>query len=77
MTKSIMDFVAEAKAMVPSISPEELKSILGQDKVWGISGPQFRVRWPRSVRLTNPNTSVRVQAKSVLSSNGGHGTLRP
>ena len=33
MTKSIMDFVAEAKAMVPSISPEELKSILGQDKV--------------------------------------------
>ena len=33
MTKSIMDVVAEAKAMVPSISPEELKSILGQDKV--------------------------------------------
>ena len=33
MTKSIMDFVAEAKAMVPSISPEELKSILGQDNV--------------------------------------------
>ncbi len=33
MTKSIMDFFAEAKSMVPSISPEELKSILGQDKV--------------------------------------------
>ena len=33
MTKSIMDRVAEAKAMVPSISPEELKSILGQDNV--------------------------------------------
>ncbi len=33
MSKSIMDVVAEAKTMVPSISPEELKSILGQDKV--------------------------------------------
>ncbi len=33
MTKSIMDVVAEAKEMVPSISPDELKSILGQDKV--------------------------------------------
>ncbi len=33
MSKSIMDVVAEAKAMVPSISPEELKGILGQDKV--------------------------------------------
>jgi len=28
-----MDLVAEAKSVVPSISPEELKSILGQDKV--------------------------------------------
>ncbi|GBF27700.1 thiosulfate sulfurtransferase PspE [bacterium MnTg02] len=33
MSKSIMEVVAEAKAMVPSISPEELKGILGQDKV--------------------------------------------
>ncbi len=33
MSKSIMDIVAEAKSVVPSISPEELKSILGQDKV--------------------------------------------
>ncbi len=33
MSKSIMDVVAEAKAVVPSISPEELKSILGQEKV--------------------------------------------
>ena len=33
MSKSIMDLVAEAKSVVPSISPEELKSILGQDKV--------------------------------------------
>ena len=33
MSKSIMEVVAEAKSMVPAISPEELKSILGQDKV--------------------------------------------
>ena len=33
MSKSAMDLVAEAKRMVPSISPEEFKSILGQDKV--------------------------------------------
>ena len=33
MSKSIMDVVAEAKAVVPSISPEELKSLLGQEKV--------------------------------------------
>ncbi len=33
MSKSIMDVVAEAKAIVPSISPEELKGILGQDGV--------------------------------------------
>ena len=33
MSRSIMDVVAEAKAVVPSISPEELKSILGQEKV--------------------------------------------
>lgn len=33
MSKSIMDVVAEAKTMVPSISPEELKSIMEQDKV--------------------------------------------
>lgn len=33
MSKSIMDFVAEAKAMVPSISPGELKSLLGQDNI--------------------------------------------
>lgn len=33
MSKSIMDVVAEAKATVPTISPEELKSILGQDTV--------------------------------------------
>lgn len=33
MSKSIMDLVAEAKRMVPSISPEELKSIWGQDNV--------------------------------------------
>ena len=33
MSKSIMDVVAEAKAIIPSINPEELKSILGQDKV--------------------------------------------
>ena len=33
MSKSIMEVVAEAKAMVPSISPEELKGILGQDRV--------------------------------------------
>ena len=33
MSKSIMDLVAEAKSVVPSISPEELKSILGQDNV--------------------------------------------
>jgi len=33
MAKSIMDFVAEAKAMVPPISPEELKGILGRDAV--------------------------------------------
>ena len=33
MAKSIMDSVAEAKAIVPSISPEELKIILGRDNV--------------------------------------------
>lgn len=33
MSKSIMDVVAEAKAIVPSISPGELKGILGQDRV--------------------------------------------
>ncbi len=33
MSKSIMDVVAEAKAIVPSISPGELKGILGQDGV--------------------------------------------
>jgi len=33
MSKSIMDVVAEAKAIVPSISPEDLKGILGQDGV--------------------------------------------
>ncbi len=33
MSRSIMDVVAEAKEMVPSISPEDLKGILGQDKV--------------------------------------------
>ncbi len=38
MSKSIMDLVAEAKSVVPSISPEELKSILGQDKVLVVGG---------------------------------------
>lgn len=33
MSKSIMDVVAEAKAIVPSISTGELKGILGQDRV--------------------------------------------
>lgn len=33
MSKSIVDVVAEAKAIVPSISPEDLKGILGQDGV--------------------------------------------
>jgi rhodanese-related sulfurtransferase len=33
MTKSIMDFVTEAKTMVPSISPEELKGMLGHEMV--------------------------------------------
>ncbi len=33
MARSIMEAVAEANALVPSISPEELKGILGQDKV--------------------------------------------
>ncbi len=33
MSKSIMDVVADAKTLVPSISPEELKSIMEQDKV--------------------------------------------
>ncbi len=33
MSKSIMDVVAEAKEMIQSISPQELKSISGQDKV--------------------------------------------
>ena len=32
MSKSIMDVVAEARASVPSISPEELMGILAQDK---------------------------------------------
>lgn len=33
MNKSIMDIVAEAKAVVPSISPEELKSLMGRDDI--------------------------------------------
>ncbi len=33
MPKSIMDFVAEAKAVVPSITPHELMGILQQDNV--------------------------------------------
>ena len=33
MPKSIMDFVAEAKAVVPSITPQELMGILHQDNV--------------------------------------------
>ena len=33
MSKSIMVFVAEAKGIVPTISPQELKDISGQDHV--------------------------------------------
>ena len=33
MSKSIMDQVAEAKAVVPDISPEEVKSLMGRDNV--------------------------------------------
>ena len=33
MSRSIMDAVAEAKKMVPSISPENLKNIMGEDNV--------------------------------------------
>ncbi|HUF87650.1 MAG TPA: rhodanese-like domain-containing protein [Thermohalobaculum sp.] len=31
MAKSVMDLVAEAKSMVPSISPAELEGLLGRD----------------------------------------------
>ncbi len=33
MSKSIMDQVAEAKAVVPDISPDEVKSLMGRDDV--------------------------------------------
>ena len=33
MSKSIMDRVAEAKAVVPDISPDEVKSLIGRDNV--------------------------------------------
>ena len=33
MSKSIMDFVAEAKAVVPDINPEEVKPLIGRDDV--------------------------------------------
>ena len=33
MSRSIMEAVAEAKKMVPSISPEKLKNIMGKDNV--------------------------------------------
>ena len=33
MTKSIMDIVAEAKKVVPAISPDALKNMLGRDDV--------------------------------------------
>ena len=33
MSRSIIDAVAEAKKMVPSISPEKLKNIMGKDNV--------------------------------------------
>ena len=33
MTKSIMDLVAEAKSVVPDISPEEVKPLMGRQDV--------------------------------------------
>ena len=33
MSKSIMDLVAEAKAVVPEISPDEVKAMAGRDDV--------------------------------------------
>ncbi|MBL4613391.1 MAG: rhodanese-like domain-containing protein [Magnetovibrio sp.] len=33
MSKTILELMAEANAMVPSISPQELTSIMGQDDV--------------------------------------------
>ncbi len=33
MSKSIMDQVAEAKSVVPDISPDEVKSLIGRDDV--------------------------------------------
>ncbi len=33
MPKSIMDIVAEAKAMVPSIDPQDAKNMMGRDDV--------------------------------------------